>query len=59
MFHDVDALSGQVTLLAKAQNIYPCTGTNGRKENLERAGSASNRRLVGGDGEGFKVGVHA
>jgi hypothetical protein len=58
-FNDADALGREIALFAKAQDIDPGAGPDGREEILERTGGGCSGWLVSGHGEGTKMGVHA
>jgi hypothetical protein len=58
-FDDADTLGGQVTRLAKAQNVDASAGSDRGEKNLEWAGDTSDGRLIGSNSEVPKVGVYS
>lgn len=58
LLYNVDASGGQVSFLAKTKYIDPGASSDGSEKNLERAGSTGGWRLVGGNSEVPKMGVH-
>jgi hypothetical protein len=56
---DPNVIDGQFPLAAKTQYINPGTGPDRGKENRKRRRGAGRRRLIGRDGEGAKMRVHA
>ena len=58
-FDDTDTLGGQVTRLAKSQNIDASASTDRGEKNLEWAGGAGYGRLIGSYREVPKVGVYS
>jgi hypothetical protein len=55
---DADAIRRQVSLLAKTKYIDPGASPDGGEKNLKRAGGAGDGRLVGGNREVPKMGIH-
>jgi hypothetical protein len=57
--YDLDACRGETALLAKPEDVYARTGCDGGEEKLERCRSTGRGRLICGDGQPLKVGIHA